>query len=112
MKSPSRSLPAPRRPRFVVYSIACADGSRYIGQTADLERRWHQHQAGQVRWTQLRRPLSLDFSEECSSRQEVVARERTLKTGFGRQWLKRRGAAGRREGGKTVGAGVITGIVK
>ena len=110
----SPSLPAPRRNGFHVYAVEGSDGSVYIGHTENLRRRWQQHMAGQVQWTTTRRPLTLTFHEACTTRQAAIQREQELKTGFGRKWFARqmaRGAAGRREGGKTVGAGVISQIV-
>jgi len=89
-------LPAPRPALFFVYAIRCDDDSIYIGQTEDLQRRWNQHLAGTaVEHTRKHRPLRLEHYEEHPSRREAVAREKWLKTGYGRKWLKREIAAGR-----------------
>ena len=86
-------LPAPQR--HLAYVIRCSDESFYIGQTDDICRRYREHCDGKVDWTSTRRPLELIHWEELPSRDEAVAREQWLKTGFGRKWLKREWKAGR-----------------
>lgn len=85
-----QDLPAPRPGLFFVYVIECANGSHYIGQTEDLCRRWVEHQKGNAaQWTQRHKPIRIAHYEEFSSRKEAVERERNLKTGYGRKYLKR-----------------------
>jgi len=99
------NLPAPRPDVFLVYVIECADGSHYIGQTGDLRTRWSQHRAGTAaKWTKNHKPRKIVHYEELPSREEAVEREKWLKTGFGRKWLKREINAGRarQAGGKLV----------
>ncbi|MBX3300920.1 MAG: GIY-YIG nuclease family protein [Nitrospira sp.] len=65
---------------FWVYILHCADGSYYTGHTDDLERRLAEHRTGQVAgYTATRRPVTLIFSEEFSTREEAVASERRIK---------------------------------
>ncbi|MEA2006414.1 MAG: DNA methyltransferase, partial [Acidobacteriota bacterium] len=80
-------LPAPRY-LYYVYAIKCDDGSIYIGQTENMEKRWHDHMAGKVRWTKKYKALEIIHYEEYSTKEEAVEREKVLKTGFGRKWLK------------------------
>ena len=87
-------LPTPRRGKFFIYVLKCADASFYIGQAADIHRRFQQHETGEVSWTAPRRPLAIIHWEEFDSREAAVKRERDLKTGFGRKWLKREYAKG------------------
>jgi len=95
-KKEGRSLPAPRPGAFYVYVIECEGGSHYIGQTDDIPRRWKEHIEGRgTSWTKRHPPLRLGHWEEYASRNEAVEREKHLKTGFGRKWLKREIAAGR-----------------
>ncbi len=82
------NLPAPRQV-FSVYVIRCENGSFYIGQTEDLLKRWQEHKEGRVGWTKKNKPLEVIHYEEFESRDDAVKRERELKTGFGRKWLKR-----------------------
>ena len=66
------------------------DGRFYIGWSEDLRLRVEQHNKGQVEATRERRPLELIYYEACLSREEAIKREKSLKTGFGRKYLKRR----------------------
>ncbi|MEX5217454.1 MAG: HsdR family type I site-specific deoxyribonuclease [Nitrospira sp.] len=101
-----KDLPAPRPGRFFVYAIRCHDDSIYIGQTENLEQRWHQHLSGTAAdHTRKHRPVHLEHYEEHASRAAAVEREKWLKTGYGRTWLKREIAAGlaRQAGGSIAG---------
>ena len=82
-------LPAPRRPNYLVYAIRCDNDSIYIGQTSDLFRRWEEHRKGRARWTAAHKPIEIIHHEEFATREEAEERERWLKTGFGRKWIKR-----------------------
>ncbi len=91
-----RDLPAPRPHCFFVYAIECDDGSHYTGQTDDLRRRWSEHLAGSAAdWTKKHHPRRIAHYEKHKTREEAVKREKELKTGYGRKWLKREIAAGR-----------------
>ena len=81
-------LPAPRPKYYYVYAIKCENGSIYIGQTEDIEKRWIDHLQGKVSWTKKYNPLEIIHYEEYKTRKEALERERMLKTGFGRKWLK------------------------
>jgi len=83
-------LPAPRPNTYWVYAIECADGSFYIGQTDNLSRRWTEHWRGKgAKWTAAHKPVRIVYFEDFPSREEAVKKERELKTGFGRKWLKK-----------------------
>jgi type I restriction enzyme S subunit len=107
------TLPAPRPGVFFVYAIRCDNDSIYIGQTQDLQKRWQEHLAGQAAdWTCQHKPRLIVHFEEYSSREEAVAREKWLKTGFGRKWLRREIAAGRaRQAGYETGAQLLERIL-
>ena len=95
-KAEGRDLPAPRPNAFFVYAIECNNDSIYIGQTQDLPKRWKEHLSGQgADWTTRHPPRRVVHWEEFDSRDAAVEREKHLKTGFGRKWLKRELAAGR-----------------
>ena len=66
------------------------DGEFYIGSTGDLRERLRQHNKGQVRSTDYRRPLRLIYYEGCLSADDARRRERYLKTGRGGRYLKQR----------------------
>ena len=62
----------------------------YIGWTDDLQSRFYKHQKGLVKSTKNRRPFKLVYYEACLSKESAVKREKQLKTGFGRRYLKNR----------------------
>ena len=109
-----RNLPTPRPGVFYVYAIRCDDNSIYIGHTDNLARRWEEHLAGQgAEWTKQHKPIQIVHYEEYSSRQEATDREKWLKTGFGRKWIKREIAAGRaRQVGYETGAQLLQRILE
>ena len=74
---------------FHVYILKCSDGSVYIGQTGDLPRRLRQHEQGRVKWTRSRLPVILLKTKSFKTREAAVECERKLKSGFGRQWVKK-----------------------
>jgi very-short-patch-repair endonuclease/predicted GIY-YIG superfamily endonuclease len=90
-------LPAPRpKPgEYCVYVHQCSEGSFYIGQTDNFQRRLNEHLKGQVSWTAPRLPIKPIHWEVFQTREEAVKREQDLKTGFGRTWLKREYSKGR-----------------
>jgi predicted GIY-YIG superfamily endonuclease len=91
--------------RFLInfYVIECEDGSYYIGHTDNIQRRWSEHKKGTAaEWTKAHKPVNIVHYEEFESREDAVEREKWLKTGYGRQWIKREIKAGRaRQAGGT-----------
>jgi len=79
---------------FVVYVLENPDGKRYIGQTVNLDHRLRQHNDPNHTLTRttkrFRGPWRLIHSEHCPSRSTALAREKALKSGQGRAWLKQR----------------------
>ena len=89
------SNPAPRidfeAPQmFYTYVLRCNDGNLYIGSTGNLRRRIIEHQTARVTATASRLPITLVYYEACRSEVSARLREKQLKTGFGRAYLKRR----------------------
>ncbi|MCE2499886.1 MAG: GIY-YIG nuclease family protein [Dehalococcoidia bacterium] len=75
---------------YTVYVLRSATtGRRYVGQTENLDRRLHEHQSGLAGYTKGRGPWLLLHREEYPTRREAMQRERFLKSGVGREWLKR-----------------------
>ena len=79
---------------YYTYVLNCSDGQHYVGLTSDLKRRLQEHGQGKVDATRSRLPVELVYFEACRSRDAAAAREKQLKTGFGRGYLKRRLTAG------------------
>jgi len=76
---------------FYVYVLrSLKDKKLYVGHTNDLKRRLRDHNSGQGKTTKLRTPLRLVYYEACNILEDAVKREKQLKTGFGRAYLKRR----------------------
>jgi putative endonuclease len=66
------------------------DKSWYIGYTEDLERRIVEHNTGKSITTKKKMPWSVIYFEACSSKDDAIAREKYLKSGMGRRYLKNR----------------------
>jgi putative endonuclease len=75
---------------FYTYVLRCAEGHLYIGSTGDLRRRLREHEQGKVESTQHRLPVRLEYYEACRSEDLARKREKQLKTGYGRRYLKTR----------------------
>jgi len=64
------------------------DGKLYTGWTDNLRLRLSKHNSGKVNSTKSRGSFELVYFEACLSRKKAIAREKSLKTGFGRKYLK------------------------
>ena len=74
---------------FHVYVLkSTATGRFYTGSTMDLRKRLDEHATGVARYTRGRGPWQLVHSEEFETRSQAMLRERFLKTGRGREWIK------------------------
>ena len=73
---------------YVLYSER--DNEWHTGATSDLKARVREHAEGHVTSTRNRRPLMLVYYEGCLSREDAFRRERHLKTGRGKRYLRRR----------------------
>ena len=74
---------------FWVYVILLQDGRKYVGQTNNIERRLIEHQTGKSPFTKKFKFQKLLYSEKFASRSEAIKREKFLKSGKGREWLKK-----------------------
>ena len=66
------------------------DNNLYTGSTKDLKRRLNEHYKGLVSSTKNRRPLKLVYYEGCIEEEDARRRERYLKSGPGKKYLKNR----------------------
>jgi putative endonuclease len=66
------------------------DDKLYVGFCLDLKRRLLEHNKGLVVSTKNRRPFILVYYEAGLDEKKAIEREKILKTGFGRAYLKRR----------------------
>lgn len=76
---------------FYTYVLkSTVDSNLYIGWTPDLKSRLKRHNDGEVKSTVNRIPLILVYYEACLDKDKAIQREKQLKTGFGRKYLKNR----------------------
>lgn len=73
---------------YCTYVLKCSDGSFYKGQTNNFQRRLKEHQEGKVSWTAKHLPIEPIHWETFTTKEEAVEREKYLKSGSGRDWLK------------------------
>ena len=73
---------------YWVYVLELLDGRRYIGHTNNLDRRLQEHYRGRSPFTRRHQIKRLIYSEQYHSRSKAMKRERFLKSGKGREWLK------------------------
>ena len=61
----------------------------YVGMTIHLDQRVKEHNSGKSKFTKGRIPWKLVYSEICASRVDARKREIYLKSGVGKEFLKR-----------------------
>ena len=61
----------------------------YVGITSNVERRFNDHTEGRNKTTKPYKPFDLLLKEEYSTRVEARKREIYLKSGAGKEWIKR-----------------------
>lgn len=67
---------------WFVYIVQCADNTFYTGVTTDLKRRIHEHNHSPrkgAKYTRVRRPVTLAYSESQDSRSSACKRESAIK---------------------------------
>ena len=77
---------------YVMQSIQ--DGRWYTGHSSDRRARIDDHLKGRVESTRHRRPLQLIYYGACLTEADAKRRERCLKTGKGKRYLRQRLATG------------------
>lgn len=76
---------------FYTYVIKSRKSNRwYTGSTNDLRKRLNQHNNGESTWTKSGAPWDLIYYEACLNEQDARSREKYLKTGMGKRYLKNR----------------------
>ena len=73
----------------IVYVIRSYKGGRfYVGMTKDLGRRIQEHESGKTKSTKGFRPWKLIFTESFPSFSEARKREKYIKSGSGKEYIK------------------------
>lgn len=73
---------------YVLHSMK--DHNFYTGYTADLPSRLELHNSGKVHSIKERQPLVLIYWEGCLNQQDATRREKYLKSGNGKIYLRNR----------------------
>jgi putative endonuclease len=66
------------------------DGKNYTGSTGDLRKRFNSHNKGEVPSTRKRKPFELIYYEACVNEHDARMREKYLKSGRGKKYLRLR----------------------
>ena len=75
---------------FYVYAIkSLARNYIYVGITNNIERRLAEHNNGKNRSTKAYKPFVLIYTEQFLTRMEARIREKYLKSGAGKEFLKK-----------------------
>jgi len=75
---------------WYVYVLQNQKGRWYIGSTKDLRKRILKHNSGKNKSTKYGIPWKLIYYEACLNQENTRAREKYLKSGMGRRYLKNR----------------------
>lgn len=74
---------------FFVYAIKSEIRNYiYVGLTDDINRRFGEHQSGKNKTTKPYRPFKIILTEEYKTREEARKKEKYLKSGIGKEFLK------------------------
>ena len=74
---------------YYVYVLrSLKNGRLYVGCTNNLERRIQEHNTGQSKYTSLTKPFKIIHQEEFNDLSSARKREKMLKGGQGREWIK------------------------
>ena len=75
---------------YVYVLLSEKDNLMYTGYTSNLKNRLSMHNEGKVPSTMHRRPLKLIYFEGCIDQQDATRREKYLKSGNGKIYLRNR----------------------
>ncbi|WP_373036129.1 GIY-YIG nuclease family protein [Sulfurimonas sp.] len=66
---------------YFVYMLQCSDNTLYTGIATDVQRRLDEHNNSDkgAKYTKIRRPVMLVYSEECEDRSSASKREYAIK---------------------------------
>ena len=75
--------------KYTVYVIKNSEGFQYIGMTEDIDKRLLEHNNKALSfWTKRGNNWKLVYQEEFTNKAEALKREKWLKSGVGRTYLK------------------------
>jgi len=73
---------------MLVYALVNKENRIYVGMTKNLNKRLSDHNFGRVFSTKGFRPWKVLYYEECGDRRNSRMREKYLKSGIGKEFLK------------------------
>lgn len=76
---------------YYVYILQSITNNKwYTGFTDDLRKRFNEHNSNHIGWTNKRGPFRLIYYEACYHITDARSREKYLKSGMGKRYLKNR----------------------
>ncbi len=76
---------------FYTYVLrSLKDLNYYVGYTSNIVNRINEHNSGKVISTKNRTPFELVYWEGCLNQQDATAREKYLKSAWGKRYIKTR----------------------
>jgi putative endonuclease len=75
---------------YFVYVLRNPSGNFYTGCTSNLKKRLGEHDAGLSTYSRSHGPYKLLYYEVCTNAKDAFAREKYLKSGLGKRYLKNR----------------------
>lgn len=78
--------------QYYIYVIRSIKDKRfYTGCTTDLRKRFQEHDENKFKsWTKGRGPFEMLYYEMCKNKEDAYQREKYLKTGMGKRYIKNR----------------------
>ncbi len=73
---------------YYVYVLKNNISKHYVGHTNNIERRIIEHNSGMSPYTKNKGPWEIIYTETYESRGEAMKREKFLKSGKGREFIK------------------------
>lgn len=83
-------IPLETTMHYVYIIQSQTNGKWYTGFTSDLRKRFNQHNQNLSSYTKGRGPFALIYYEACVNKLDAMAREKYLKSGMGKRYLKNR----------------------
>lgn len=75
---------------FYTYILLNRNKHLYTGYTVDLRKRFKEHNTKKSKYTKYNGPYELIYYEACSDKEDAMVRERFLKSGLGKRYIKSR----------------------
>ncbi len=74
---------------YTTYALVSDEGHHYTGHSSDLNLRLARHKLHTTHFTKKGTNWRIIYSKEFQTRSEAMKREKWLKSGVGREWLRK-----------------------